>query len=430
MIKVSNVTGWQKTLFNQKLKISSFFHFVPMLLKGNISFKEFILLLKRLLLFLSRMQHNKFVKINGRTRLGLYVPGFPAQAFYTACRKFSQFSEKMPCTTVLLSVTSACPYNCNYCYQKLDRGKDIEIDILIRVVSKLQNMGIAFFNIEGGEPFLVYDRLRRLCSVIDDRSEIWINSTGAGMTRERLAELKEMNVTAVMFSLHSPEAEAFNRFMGDNSAWAAMEAGVKMCHEEGLAVAFNTCLMREDFYNGTFERIMKSVKDYQACLIQFIKPKPAGGWLEKGDIEFTPEDLAYIKAKVNQYNLQKEFSAYPAISAQIIEEDKAVFGCTAGGTDRFYINAKGDLQPCEFLNISYGNIAQDEFEDIYQKMRSCFTWGGEAFLCESCSQEIYKLYRENKLQSLPLPPEQSKKIYSSWERGGKTDLYERLEQVR
>ena len=430
MIKVSNVTGWQKTVFYQKLKICSFFYFIPLLWKGDISFKEFILLLKRLLLFLSRMQHNKFVKINGRTRLGLYVPGFPSQAFYTACRKFSQFKEKMPCTTVLLSVTSACLYNCNYCYQKLDKGKDVEIDILIGIVSKLQNMGIAFFNIEGGEPFLVYDRLRRLCSVIDDRSEIWINSTGAGMTRERLAELKEMKVTAVMFSLHSPDSEAFNRFMGDNSAWDTMEAGVKMCHEAGLAVAFNTCLMREDFYNGTFERILESVKDYKACLIQIIKPKPAGGWLEKGDIDFTLEDLAYIKAKVNHYNLQKEFSVYPAISAQIIEEDKAVFGCTAGGTDRFYINAKGDLQPCEFLNISYGNIVKDEFEDIYQTMRSCFAWGGEAFLCESCSKEIYKIYQENRLKSLPLPPELSKKIYSTWDRGGKTDLYERLEKLR
>ena len=430
MIKVSNVTGWQKTVFNLKLKISIFSHYIPVLLKGDISLKRFILLLKRLLLFVSRVQHNKFVRIDGNTRLGLYVPGFPSQAFHTACQKFSQFEEKMPCSTVLLSITSACPYHCNYCYQKLDKGQDVDIEVLIGAVKKLQEMGIAFFNIEGGEPFLVYDRLKRLCSVIDDRSEIWINSTGAGMTKESLAELKYLKVTAIMFSLHSPDADAFNRFMGDNSAWLAMEFGVKMCHEAGLAVAFNTCLMRDDFYNGTFERIMEAVKDYKACLIQIIKPKPAGGWLEKSDIEFSAEDLAYIKARVNQYNLQEEFFEYPSISAQILEEDKAVFGCTAGGTDRFYINAKGDLQPCEFLNLSFGNIALDRFEDIYHKMRSHFAWGGECYLCESCSKEIYKLYQDNSLKSLPLTPELSEKISSSWERGRKTDLYERLEKMR
>ncbi|EGW37762.1 radical SAM superfamily protein [Desulfosporosinus sp. OT] len=413
-----------------KLKVRIFFHYIPVLWKGDISLKRFILLLKRLLLFLSRMQHNKFVTINGKTRLGLYVPGFPSPAFYTACQKFSQFSEKMPCTTVLLSITSACPYNCNYCYQKLDKGQDVKIETLIRTVSKLQEMGIAFFNIEGGEPFLVFDRLKRVCSVIDARSEIWINSTGAGMTRERLMELNYLNVTAIMFSLHSPDADSFNRFMGSNSAWNTMLDGVKMCHNVGLPVAFNICLMRDDFYNGTFEQIMDLVRDLKACLIQIIKPKPAGGWLEKGDIVFSPEDLAYIKTKVNQYNLQEEFSGYPAISAQIIEEDKGVFGCTAGGIDRFYINAKGDLQPCEFLNISFGNIAVDNFEDIYQKMRDCFAWGGDCYLCESCSKTIHKIYLENNLKSLPLPPELSEKIYSSWDRGRRTDLYERLEKIK
>jgi len=209
-----------------------------------------------------------------------------------------------------------------------------------------------------------------------------------------------------------------------------MAAGVKLCHDTDLAVAFNTCLMREDFYSGKFEQIMKVAKEFKACLIQIIKPKPAGGWLEKTDIEFTPLDIEYIKARVNQYNLQAEFVGYPAISAQIIEEDKSVFGCTAGGIDRFYINAKGDLQPCEFLNISFGNITVDNFEDIYHKMRSCFAWGGECYLCESCAPDIYKLYQENRLTSLPLPPELSEKIYSSWERGRRTDLYERLERLR
>ena len=336
----------------------------------------------------------------------------------------------MPCTTVLLSITSVCPYHCNYCYQKLDKGKDVELEILLETVRKLQDMGIAFFNIEGGEPFLVYDRLKSVCSVIDARSEIWINSTGAGMTREKLVGLKDLNVTAIMFSLHNPDSDAFNRFMGDNSAWGAMEAGVKMCHDVGLAVAFNTCLMQDDFHNGTFEQIMEAARDYKACLIQIIKPKPAGGWLKKADIEFTAEELTYIKDKVNRYNLQEEFSGYPSISAQIIEEDKAVFGCTAGGTDRFYINAKGDLQPCEFLNLSFGNIAVERFEDIYQKMRSCFAWGGECYLCESCSKEIYKLYVENDLKSLPLTPELSEKVYSSWDRGRRTELYERLDKMK
>lgn len=419
--------GINKTVFNIKLKVCVFLKFLPELLKGNISFRKFAAFLRRLLIFVSKMQHNKFVKIDGKTRFDLYVPGFPSRAFYTACRKFMIFEEQMPSATVLLSVTSACTFKCNHCYQRLDKGKDVDIDILINAAKNLQEKGTAFFNIEGGEPFLVYDRLKKLCAAIDDRSEIWINSTGTGMTKERLLELKKMNVTAVMFSLHSPDPETLNKFMGTDVAWDTLKAGVQLCHETGIAVALNTCLMKEDFYNGNFEKIMDLAKSLGACMIQIIKPKPSGAWLEKEHIEFTEEDIHLVKTKVNKYNLDKKFREYPSISAQIIEENPEVFGCTAGGIDRFYINAKGDVQPCEFLNISFGNIEIEPFEEIYQKMRRCFQWGGDCFLCEKYSKEVHKLYKENALESLPLPPELSKKIYSTWNRGNKTDLYKRLE---
>lgn len=419
--------GVNKTVFNIKLKVCVFFEFLPELLKGNISFRKFAAFLRRLLIFVSKMQHNKFVKIDGKTRFDLYVPGFPSRAFYTACRKFMIFEEQMPSATVLLSVTSACTFKCNHCYQRLDKGKDVDIDILINAAKNLQEKGTAFFNIEGGEPFLVYDRLKKLCAAIDDRSEIWINSTGTGMTKERLLELKKMNVTAVMFSLHSPDPETLNKFMGTDVAWDTLKAGVQLCHETGIAVALNTCLMKEDFYNGNFEKIMDLAKSLGACMIQIIKPKPSGAWLEKEHIEFTEEDIHLVKTKVNKYNLDKKFREYPSISAQIIEENPEVFGCTAGGIDRFYINAKGDVQPCEFLNISFGNIEIEPFDEIYQKMRRCFQWGGDCFLCEKYSKEVHKLYKENALESLPLPPELSKKIYSTWNRGNKTDLYKRLE---
>lgn len=430
MIVIKNITGYRKILFNLQVKIYVFFVFLPRLIKGEITFRRFVLFLRRLLVFLAKTQHNKFLKIGELTRLDLYVPGFPSKAFKTACQKFWQFDNQLPCTTVLISVTSACSYHCSHCYQKLDKGKDVDLELLISAVRKLQEMGIAFFNIEGGEPFLVYDRLKKLCSSIDDRSEIWINSTGKGMTGERLQELKKLNVTAVMFSLHSVEPDKFNQFMGCAEAWDNLTSGIKMCHEAGIAVAFNTCLMKDDFYNGNFESIMEKAKEFKACLIQIIKPKPAGAWLEKEDIAFTAEDIKQVISKVNKYNLSPEFASYPSISAQIIEESKEVFGCTAGGIDRFYINAKGDVQPCEFLNVSFGNIAEDDFENIYQKMRLCFAWAGDCALCEKYSPEIRKEFKENNLTSLPLPLEQSEKIYSSWKRGNKTDLYEKIEKLK
>jgi MoaA/NifB/PqqE/SkfB family radical SAM enzyme len=167
----------------------------------------------------------------------MYIPGFPSKAFYTACNKFSVFNEKLPCTVALISVTSACTYHCEHCYQRFDKGKDVDIEFLKTTVKSLQDSGIAFFNIEGGEPFLTFDRLLDVCNVIDDRSEIWINSTGNGITKERLLKLKETNLTAIMFSLHSETPQQVNKFMGDENAWANMEEAINLCHEVGFPYA-------------------------------------------------------------------------------------------------------------------------------------------------------------------------------------------------
>ncbi|TYQ14563.1 UNVERIFIED_CONTAM: MoaA/NifB/PqqE/SkfB family radical SAM enzyme [Acetivibrio alkalicellulosi] len=428
MIKVKNISGIRKIAFIQWVKLRVFIYFLPELLKGNMSFKRFIKFVKRLLYFLSKVKDNKFVKIGENTRMDLYIPGFPSQAFFTSCKKVREFEDKLPCTVALISVTSACKFNCKYCYQKNDRGKDVDINRLIEVVKKLQNMGVAFFNIEGGDPFLTYERLKKVCQSIDERSETWVNSTGYGITLERLKELKKFNVNAIMFSMHTPDSEELNSFMGNENAWQTMAKAIELCHKADMSVAFNCCISKEGFYNGDFEKIMEKAKDFGASIIQVIKPKPSGGALKEGVDKFSKEDIIHVKNLVNKYNLDKKYKAYPSISAQVIEEDKSQFGCTAGGTDRIYINAKGDVQPCEFLNMSFGNIEEESFEETYKKMRECFLEPGECWLCEKYSKEILRLYEKYNLKSLPLPPEISKEIYNNWDRGEQTYFYKKLKE--
>jgi len=103
-----------------------------------------------------------------------------------------------------------------------------------------------------------------------------------------------------------------------------------------------------------------------------------------GASHFGPEDFQQVANLVMQYNHDPRFEDFPAISAQVLEEDRSRFGCTAGGVDRFYINAKGDVQACEFLNLSFGNILEEEFDSIYRRMRAQFTPPGETWLCEAC----------------------------------------------
>ncbi|HOH79399.1 MAG TPA: NAD-dependent epimerase/dehydratase family protein [Candidatus Cloacimonadota bacterium] len=420
--------GVHKELFILKVKLQVFYHFLRVYLQDH-RLRTFIFTLRRLNYFIGKISHNKFAQIGPYIRLDMYVPGFPSKAFYTACHKFTEFKGKLPCTVALLSVTSACTYHCEHCYQRLDHGKDVELDKLISAAKYLQNSGVAFFNIEGGEPFLTFDRLLALCRAIDDRSEIWINSTGYGITKEKLLQLKSTSLSVIMFSLHTHDEGTLNAFMGDAHAWQNMVNAIELCHQLDIAVAFNACLPLADFRNGNFEKLMQKAHDLGGILVQIIKPKPSGAWLGKGVEEYSARDFELIKAKVNRYNLRPEFAHFPAISAQIMEEDPNLFGCTAGGTDRLYINAKGDVQPCEFLNVSFGNIASEDFAIIYQRMRAVFEIPQTCICCERYAQDIYQLYHDNHLQKLPLPPELSSQIFAKMRRDCPTPLYQKIERL-
>lgn len=429
MNKINYKIGLNRAIFNQKIMIFVFFHYLMEVFKGNLPANRFIKVLKRLLLFLSKMKDNKYVQSGKETKMNLYVPAFPTKAFYKACSKVIVIEPKMRCISVLLSVTSACKFHCSHCYQKLDTGKDVEIEMLTDVVRKLDEMGVAFFNIEGGEPFLVFERLKKVCSAIKT-GEIWINSTGDGMTPDKLSALKTLGVKGVMFSLHSANPEKINNFMGKTNAWDKLTKGIELCHLAGLDVAANSCLMREDFYDGTFHDIMNLAKRLGVSMLQLIKPKPAGAWLCSELENFSDEDINYIKELVLNYNNKKEFKDYPMIAAQIADESSETFGCTAGGTDRFYINSKGDIQPCEFLNMSFGNIKDGNFDEVYDKMRKVFEIPGDCWICEKYSQQIGRIYQDNHLQTLPIPPELSAQVYENWDRGKCPDFYDKAVKIK
>lgn len=430
MTTLRNLHGLSRALFLLRLKLTIFFHYLPALLRGELGPRRFGFFLRRLLLFLSKLDHNKFVRIGSLTRLDLYVPSFPTPAFYRGCEKFLVFDQPTPCTTVLISLTSACRFSCPHCYQRHDHGKDVSLEFLLPVVRKLCERGVVFFNLEGGDPFLVYERLRQVCATVEGRGEIWVNTTGDGITLERLQELRRLGLTALMFSLHAAEPAALNRFMQSDQAWTTMVRGIDLCHQAGVPVAFNTCLGGEAFRKGELERIMERAREFGACLVQLIKPKPAGAWLEGGASSFAAQDLAQLKELVWRYNHDPAYASYPAISAQVLEEDPTRFGCTAGGTDRFYLNAKGDVQPCEFLHLSFGNIAHEDFDPIYARMRRAFWPPGESWLCETCALTIGEAARKRTPLSLPLNPPETAQICAQWDRGRPTRIYQAIEQLR
>ena len=370
-------------------------------------------------------RHNKVVRVANGYKLHLYLPAYPSDAFFHAVESKLITSPPGP-TTIVLSITKACAYKCPHCYQRRDSGADIDEALLIKVAGQIRETGVAMFDIEGGEPFLRFPRLLHLIQSLDARSEVWVNTTGSGVTAESLSLLKDAGLFGLMISIHSPDPAEHDAFTGIPNSFQIACKALRLCRQMDLCAAVNSVLSEDQLRQDGLAALMNLTRDLGCDFVQLIHPKAAGTWLGRRNKMQTEVQLqTEIQRQHLRYN-SDAMRSYPSLAAQVFEESEAVLGCTAGAVDRFYLNAHGEVQPCEFLNISFGNVNDQPFGDIYQRMRSHFSVPCSDWLCCTQAGAIHELFLQHGGQQTPLPWSITRTLVQDWNRGRPTPVYRKM----
>lgn len=422
------LTGFKKFIFFQYLKIYVFLKYFSYVIERKITLGQFLSFLKRVLLLFEKIKVNKVVKTRKVYKIHLYLPAFPSKAFFIALDKFLLKKESDPAdiypTSVLLSINKNCNYKCPHCYQKLDSSKIISLKKLKEVARKIQALNISFINIEGGEPLLDFKRLTSLLKILgNDNSEIWINTNGAFLTEKKAKLMKKLGVFGLMISLHHWKKEGHDNFTGVKGAYDRAINALRISNKIGLSTAINCTGGKRLIKEKGFFKIMEIAKNNNCALVQLIHEKPAGAWLNrKNTLEKKYVDELYKYHLL--YSRSKKYVNYPAISSQAYEAAANNFGCTAGGIERFYINASGEIQPCEFVNVSFGNLEKEPFLKIYSRMRRVFDKPRTNWIC-CCENEKIK-EALSQLNSRETPLKKSTELIKKFNLGKETEMYKKM----
>ena len=277
---------------------------------------------------------------------------------------------ELPSGIVSISTTNSCPYSCAFCSTNALRKTqdDLDEELLKKTISQIEDIGVATMILHGGEPLYKFDRFLRLVEHVNPDTCLWMFTTGYGATPERARALKDNGMFGVWVSLDHYLPEVHNERRGHPKAFDNACRAVQYFKDAGLY----TCLSLvppDDFEQpDNFLKYYKLAKDLGVAEIRIMEIKPSGREACQG----VKPHSARLSRLQKELHKSSAYRSYPPINgiSTWLEKDPAL-GCQCR-FEYLFVTSTGEVQPCEATEMSFGNIQEEDFVDIYHRASEAF----------------------------------------------------------
>jgi len=369
-------SGWRAWPTKIKFKIELGKH---VLLREKIPLLLVIASRGRLRKSFRKLELGKIVKFNNSYYTSLVMPHWPSEAFdHMVANGGLDFSPsttrfKRHINSAFLAITQRCNYRCRHCYEYLNlANKDtVPVQRWKDVIKVIQKIGTSVIVLSGGEPMLRYDDLIELLESGDKcLSDFHIHTSGQGLNLEKALRLKKAGLHAAGVGLDDVDPDRHDAIRGYKGAYKEALTAIKYFQDAGVFTYINMCLTKELVRSGELPSYIELAKDLGVGIIRFLEPKPYGRYFN-ADMEdlFTTHDKKTATEFFIEANKGKKYRNYPLISYEAFFEDPERMGCMMGGYSHFYIDSLGNVEPCVFLPVSFGNIMEEDFMSIFKRMK-------------------------------------------------------------
>jgi MoaA/NifB/PqqE/SkfB family radical SAM enzyme len=314
-----------------------------------------------------------------------------------------------------VGLTNACPQDCEYCYNKQRDGEPMDTDTILGVIDDLKKMGVVWLGFTGGEPLLNPHIVEITAHAAGDCA-VKLFTTGCGLTPRLARELAEAGMFSVAVSLDHWEAkrhDAARRYAG--AFETALDAIAMFKAVPGLHVSVSAVVSREMIHSGDVTRLLAFLESLAVDEAWLSEVKPSIEPLWRDDLVITEEERLWLAALQDSYNRRGGMT----VNYLGHFEGAETFGCNAG-CKMVYVDAFGDVSPCVFLPMVYGNVREQALDDLVGDMRASFPGEARCFINRN-----FGLFRETGGE-LPLDRERSRALLGDVAFGRPSAFNERL----
>jgi MoaA/NifB/PqqE/SkfB family radical SAM enzyme len=316
----------------------------------------------------------KFAHAGGRYFWSFYAPGWPSAAFDRFIerdlnRAMVFREEPAALQTVVVAMTKRCSWRCQHCceWDVLNQPETLTLQDLQRMVSLLQRRGAAQLLFSGGEPLQRFDDLLELVRSASSESDLWILSSGGGLTAQRAVQLRRAGLTGVALSLDHWRPEEHDAFRGVDGAYAWVDRAASHARRAGLLVCLTLCATRAFVSAENLEAYARTAGSLGAAFIHILEPQAVGRFSGHA-VELLPTQIQLLEDFWFRMNFDRAFSDMPGVSYLGIARRRG--HCYGAGDRHVYIDTDGNLHPCPFCRVPTGRVLDGSFATALERVHA------------------------------------------------------------
>jgi MoaA/NifB/PqqE/SkfB family radical SAM enzyme len=345
------------------------------------------------------MQKFKVAEVGGHLILHSHLPPINSPAYRRFINEHLLGRTDGP-SHAQIGVTNACPQRCAYCYNKGRDGQVMDTATIKEVIRELKARGVFWLGLTGGEPLLNKDLLSIVESAGDDCA-VKLFTTGSTLTPSLAAALKEAGLFSVSVSLDHWREDEHDAVRGIRGAFReALRAVDIFGQTDGLQVSVSAVLSKEMIVRDEVEEFLSfltALGVHEAWLSE-AKPSVQAFW--SGELVITEEERRKLVALQDRANREGRIT----VNYLGHFEGREHFGCNAGHK-MVYVDAFGEVSPCVFVPLTFGNVRERPIGEIIMAMRRFFPSEESCFINRN-----YHLVPKHSRGRIPLGREESEEL--------------------
>jgi len=243
-----------------------------------------------------------------------------------------------------------------------------------RVVEQLIRVKVFHVVFTGGEPFLNKKVLFRVIEKLRVAGiTVGINSNLVPLTLNDAKCLKKLGITSILTSLMGPTSKDHDEIAQFSGAFEKTVRGVHFLQEAEIPLMVNMVVSQKN------KHLLKETASFVKSLgiKHFLSTRAGcpGNCSDFSEMSLNLQEFRNYLADLYKIGQEQQITvgvleSYPLCAIKEIKRYRAFTGryCLAGVTT-LTIATDGNIRPCSHLDVSYGNIFNEELIDAWGRMQ-------------------------------------------------------------